>query len=211
MGINDSLNWLARAAESAKKPQHAKGLELGVLAAVNPGEYPLNYDVHGIAWNPKYFADLRVSLRNDTNLDYEALDIVINLDDSSQFAKFSQVTAIPNVLFIPGDVVSEAQLKVRDQSGQNVQLLVPQGPSQSVRVLCPLLPSKTYIELIFAVVDVGLPQKFDPSPKGIQAWKNKIKERGDLFAKGNPGICHLKGQFTAAGAIYDIEQTINLK
>lgn len=191
---------------SPKPPKRTYALD--IHATTTPGNYPPGLNMYGIRWNPRYFADLRVTLENHSDIDYSDVDVTLNLDDASDFAGWGQVTSIANVSFMREDKVFEgAQVKL--PSGTVVP--VSESAVQFLRFVCPVLPEHSHIELIFAVVGVPDVDILEEGTPGEQRELYNEEKRNGIFSKGNPLFCHLQGKFTAGKTTEKINGTVRLR
>jgi len=119
---------------------------LGVSVVSFAGKYDNNEPVYGIPWK-YYFSDLRVELTNQTDRDFENLDITIHtypllIQDQKQ------ITNLPNVSFIPR---SNQIHEIFQDTGKEANLT--ELPHDVLRVLCARVPKHGTLSLILAVSD----------------------------------------------------------
>lgn len=171
---------------------------LDMNAYVFPNEYAPGTMIAGYRW--VYNAtDLRLEIKNDSDGDYDKLDLDISTD--MVFTHPAQITKIPNVSFWrpPGpNLLASIPIQGRDSDMASSEPM-----TESIRVRCETLPMHTTMILIIPVIKprqmiktewIGGEPHFLESP---------------IAGKRDPDWVKVKGQFKAAMRIRNVEWTQN--
>lgn len=154
---------------------------INFLIRANIDDYPPDAQLAEIKWNPSY-TDIRVAINNPTNRDYNNLEINITTD--MKIAAISQITKLPNVLFMPVDIpVVDLSIKVTNQTtGKTKTYPLPLTAMPNIKVFspqysvrCAILPSRSHIDLILAAVridetSITKPQGIVFEEKSLPKW-----------------------------------------
>jgi hypothetical protein len=165
-------------------------------AVINVDAYPMlvdyepGTDVGGIKWSALY-SDLRVTLTNPMEEDYEDLDFTITTD--LKIVRVAQLSGIPNVTFFvgPNKIPPVWPTGKKDANGND--LYQPMTPSpgapqtaKTYRVRCDKMPRRSKLELVIALM--GSRPMVNNNP-----WT--------MMDKRPPQHVEVEGQFRAFGEI----------
>jgi hypothetical protein len=144
-------------------------------AAYRGAQYPPGTKVGGIDWKEQ-FSDVRLDLRNPSEVDVEEIDLLIQTDQS--IAGVGQITNIPNVVASPHGETPSFWLEGNDEHGSAVSL--PVTPAGTVmtgvwRLYCPKLLRGSELRLTIAAISLNpaiggrLPDKLF-APRTVPTW-----------------------------------------
>jgi hypothetical protein len=128
---------------------------MSVVIRRGPGNYSTNYDVGSIKWSDK-FSETDIHLQNDSNSTYTNLDITIisdliiyqvSINSPLSDCKQSTMGAMSSMTL---------ELHFKDNDGQDhTARSPPPFASRKFRLHCDSLPSKSFIDLILALVKIN--------------------------------------------------------
>jgi hypothetical protein len=185
------------------------------IGSRNPdADYPDNTAIAGINWNRK-FADLRVTISNDTEYDYTNLNLLLKPKEPVVYV--AQVTTLPGVSILRESDVKSTDLFLVNPSTQERQRIPNEwfASTGGFRVECDRLPPHEHIEIVLATVTinqsrvdkdpgyVGGPFTFTPKghPEDAVGFWYRWTDRplpDDIFGdKPKPESIKIAGQYTA--------------
>jgi hypothetical protein len=145
---------------------------LGIEIAVLGSEYPANAIIGGITWQPD-FGDVRISLSNRTDRDYEDLDLTFDAGDANVMA-MAQVTSIPNFSVFATIETPKPHVILggADRQGRSVRMpIIASGPQPSpwYRIRLSNLPRHTTLEIVAALAIFNQPEGGECCPDKLFA------------------------------------------
>lgn len=154
---------------------------LVVRASCITGEYDPGTVIAGIKWRPEY-SDTRVLFKNDTDNNYQDLDVVINTD---QFISASTETTLIGCKVFNTDTGQDTvTMPVIDKKTGRKHILSQDKMSffsGGIHVMCDKLPKHNYAEILLAVAH--------PDP-----------ERKALYGpRKDPTLVGVNGTYTSIG------------
>jgi hypothetical protein len=132
---------------------------------VNGGlqDYAPNTFVAGIKWE-NYYSDVRIYLTNPTDRDYYDIDILLTTDLT--IMAIGQITNVQNVLIMPFKPgIPEYYESYLDNTGKIAHKLLTDIKfisATTYRVRCSVLPKKSQLGLVGAIVVLNIPNNIDP-------------------------------------------------
>ena len=124
---------------------------LSVVATITNASYPPDTKIADINFRPE-FTELRVSVENSSNRNYEDLDLLIQ--PTTPIAKIAQNTKVPNVSFAK---VHETPTTVLMDSKTNQTAAIPfvlLATDAGYKMRCPHLSAHEAIEIIIALASI---------------------------------------------------------
>ncbi|MEE8605963.1 MAG: hypothetical protein V3S55_00020 [Nitrospiraceae bacterium] len=188
---------------------------LNLVATTSGAERPPGTTVAGIAWLPQ-FADLRIAVANNTNLDYQNLDFVFTPD--------SVVTAAAQFTNLPGvSIWRNEEPRVTPElfeSGRRVAMpVVPIASTLGYRLRCDVLPAKSRIELVMAAVTMNDQPSSRPVDNllvinfsdGTAFWLAHPNHTSDVFGlKPVPRLVRVSGRYIAGQRQYEVSEELKV-
>ena len=120
--------------------------QLGTTISQTLGVYPTGTVINGIEWKPEY-TELRIWITNNSNVDYEDLDILVR--PSNPIVHAAQASSIPGVSLVDADNAS-----IRMTQGKSAIPLDLLATDAGYRIGCPKLAPNTTIEIVMAIADI---------------------------------------------------------
>lgn len=115
------------------------------------GKYKPGSTIYGIKWD-EYMSDLRIDLSNNTDRDYDALDVRLTLTDDKQVRAYGFIRSYPHCDIVP--TAKEFHVNLTDAkgnvTGEEIDSL---SGWPELRLVCERLPKHTTIPLILAIAE----------------------------------------------------------
>ncbi len=122
------------------------------IATSNAGNYLPGTEIGGIKWEPQ-MADLRLSINNPTDHDYDSLDITVAPDTGIMQAGELSVLGAK---LIRNSIVSDVYgAGVDPTTGKEFRQHLDHFIASSYRILCDKIPHKISLQLVFATGNVN--------------------------------------------------------
>jgi hypothetical protein len=193
-------------------------------AMVESSNYEPGVTVSGITWDPNY-TYLRVNLNNDTDLDFDGLDLTLEPD--VPIAQIHLLNEIPNLTLhgdvtketanLPGALVESQSFSASGPDGKMMDIPMRQIAAPTWRIQCPKLSPHTSIELAIAVADVDpnthAQGSFTFGSEGIQRPKriDTVPIGAPVFyRKKSPTSIKVSGSYVAFFKARKIDQTVRV-
>jgi hypothetical protein len=127
-------------------------LPLNIWSRNPDADYPADTVIAGIKWSQK-FADLRVTISNDSEYDYMDLNLV--LKPKEPVLEAAQVSAVPDVSITRENPVQSFEVQELDNAARKRWELpaVWFASTGGFRIRCAKLPAHSNIEIVMALVD----------------------------------------------------------
>lgn len=205
IGLVELLQWIESKQVNIQPISKAPIIEQAPLVVrstmINAG-YPLGTKLGGIIWTPE-LRDLRVTINNETDYDYQDMDITIRLH--LPIRAIGQITNVSGVTFVTpepqfwqgpngepivkwdsttGHTLGD-QWEVRTQNKHGSIIPIAVYPYQ-YRVRCDKLPHRTSLEIIIAI------------------------DNKDILVKGKINSIRLSGQYLGRLNTRTIDETISV-
>jgi hypothetical protein len=188
---------------------------IDIVAYADDGNYTDGADIHKIKWEPG-MSELRIVIANRTDHDYDNVDFAITPNVPTR--KVSQITDFPDIS-LPiiessefGDIVNGG-IKAKDQDGKvlNGGSTDLYASGMGFRMLCPIIPRNSTVELFAALVNPPRTPSTGPSDKNKVVAVDLL---GDLKDFAGPKIkatsVHIKGRYTVLNHPHAVERTYKL-
>jgi hypothetical protein len=188
---------------------------IDVTANTISSKFPLGTVIGGIEWQPE-FAYLRVSINNETDLDFENVDLVLEADVS--IVAIGKISDSPEVTFhgditketvdIGGVFVRSPSIQLNFPDGHNVDVPARQLSAPRYRVQCQKIPKNTSVDLVLALAEVDEAHTPDSdhiavlNPDGRTTQRRFVYGRGDkeatvAYVSKMPSSITISGTYTA--------------
>ena len=188
---------------------------LRLFATTSAAERPAGSSVGGILWQSK-FGELKIAISNTTSIDYQNIDLVITPDVPATAA--GQMTELPGVSIWRNEE-PKVTPEIIDGGLRTAIPLVPIASDLGYRVRCVLLPTKSRLEVVLAVVtmydrpstdDVDKLLKIDFSD-GRKFWMAHPNHTINIFGPTPiPRLVMVKGRYTAQQREYELSETLSV-
>jgi hypothetical protein len=200
--------------------------------AVSNSDYPPGTKIGKIAWNA-HFTDLRVAVSNPTDEDYTQLDIAIQPDHWNYAADITTEGVDCKLISMDGNSVSLVEngkggatkvtmhrigdrVEPEDDAGDHFEKFIQSG---GYRLACSKLPSKSTVEVVFAVVSQhpSLAKLSPPSPPPKDGLSATIAEFLPIdkfnFLGDRPSVKSviLRGRYYSGARSIAVDRTINVE
>jgi hypothetical protein len=199
--------------------------------AMRKGDYSPGTTIAGIAWD-SHLTDLRVTLTNPTNDDYENLDVAVQPDKWTYKAGLLNSPGC-DLLQMGGDTVSIVRsakggatsiTSIRVGTGFDFQdnvgdVFIPLATKLGYRVRCTKLSAHFTVQIVFAVVSVypellketgAVGKKLDPGNWGMgYAELHGAKSEFDVLdVRPSPSVVQLSGEYIRKLKPFTITETV---
>lgn len=194
--------------------------------AMRKGDYPPDTVIAGIKWD-SHLTDLRVSITNPSDEEYENLDIVVQPDYWSHRAALLMSISGCDVSPTDGNTVFFSRAKesgpitvtstrvglgfdTHDSAGN---VYIPLATETGYRLRCAIVPPHFAIQMVFAVVCVPSDLLGKPADKGEWAVTASVfgaarSEFSVLGPRPNPSMVRLKGSYRRNLKPFEVEDTL---
>jgi hypothetical protein len=202
-------------------------MELKIEASTTKANFPANTKLAGIDWTNNY-AMVRVVIVNQTNKNYEGLDL--NILPNSPVVAAGQESSVEGVSFSPTAApMFDMELVNSTTRERTVVPLVLVATNAGYRVRCDKLPSKHRLVLVFAGVEMSAPThnpgvlqevlslnywcRIKNDKNGTSAWFGHSNHAGVIFSASRPvvSLVDVRGRFTAMGRVNEVKQAITVR
>jgi hypothetical protein len=164
-----------------------------ILVTKGAGNYPVGTNIGGIKWADP-LSDVRLTLLNDNREDYTNINILIQSDMNIvqiwTIEPFSKCDSYP----VDQTGKDSLRLSMEGTDKRDNGITVPSSPiwSKIFRIRCDILPSRTNLELVAAMINIYDRRRDGPPSAGSQL----VQPRAD------PKWAQIELKFEASGQSY---------
>lgn len=189
---------------------------LTLHASTSAAIKPAGVNIGGIQWSPK-FADVRINIGNNSNIDFEKIDLV--LKSAVPIKEGGQATNIPGVSFGYHSIPTITP-EIINQAGQRVSIpVVPLASTIGYRVRCDVLPKNSHIEVVLAIVNINNIQHlrdedmiFAINFSDATSFWFVHKDYSDVVFADRPDVHHIMvtGQYSVGGRVHNVSKKMDV-